>query len=215
MANDPREHGDGETVEAGPSSRWGLGLWVAACAAFGLPLAWVSTTIGQHYAPLLLFPFATGAVVGACLVGAMRVWPDAPTRDRHAGRGADGPRGRPRATLFQLSERVPANRRGGGNVPSGTADFRPGRPGQPAHQTGRTARFPPTRGHARTRTGDLVGQLHRSRLARLAELGGGRGAGAARGSRDRPPGFTTGTSIASPAGRGFTSVPSPCGRGLG
>ncbi|MCX7427428.1 MAG: hypothetical protein NTW96_17580 [Planctomycetia bacterium] len=73
MANDPREHHDGETVEAGPSSRWGLGLWVAACAAFGLPLAWVSTAIGQHYAPLLLFPFATGAVVGACLVGAMRV----------------------------------------------------------------------------------------------------------------------------------------------
>ena len=79
MANDPpasihlrRRNG----LRNRPFEPWVAGAsgfgW-RACAAFGLPLAWVSTTIGQHYAPLLLFPFATGAVVGACLVGAMRV----------------------------------------------------------------------------------------------------------------------------------------------
>ena len=185
MASDPAEHDGNRPVEGDAWSRGGLGLWVVACAALGVPLAWAAAAVAWYYAPVLLLPLATGAVAGACLVGAMRVCADAPSRDRHARRGPREPGRRLRPARSRLSPRLRRIDEEAATYHRARGDLRQGRPGRPPGPAGRTPRLPPPRGRPRTRTGHRPGNLHRPRRARLAELGRRRRLGRRRGSRRR------------------------------
>ena len=127
-------------------------------------LGWLSTMIGQHYAPLLLFPLATGAIVGACVAGAMRSLARCAAAALRRGHGADVPGGRGAGTSATSTTGTCVN----GSTRRRQRTFHARQifgddPGQPARQTGRTARLSPTRGGARTRPDNLLGQLHRPR----------------------------------------------------
>ena len=51
-------------IDCGISTARLVAIGLPACLVFGLLAAWASVTIGRYRAPLLLFPLATGAVVG-------------------------------------------------------------------------------------------------------------------------------------------------------
>ena len=74
MTSDPTEHPLDAQSTAGESSTWPIvALGLPAAVVFGLLVAWLAATLGQHRAPLLFFPLATGAVLGACLAAALRM----------------------------------------------------------------------------------------------------------------------------------------------
>lgn len=52
---------------------WALPIWLPACVLVGAAVAWLAAWAGQHRAPLVLFPLLVGGVLGATLVGLMRL----------------------------------------------------------------------------------------------------------------------------------------------
>jgi hypothetical protein len=65
---------DGSGPVGGARFAWrSFALWLPACLALGVSVAWAAVVAQDYFAPLIIFPLLVGVGLGAILVGLMRL----------------------------------------------------------------------------------------------------------------------------------------------